>query len=157
MTEPTTWPVIAGVSAYFCADQDLYDMVDENLRQHDPRHPTADPLRAVAYQGLTGIYGKSAGHNTGAGEDSEASEAMINIADEPDARPVWFCVWGDCANIAQAICKVQNTCSASELSFSPTARTRVRSGPCWFISLVGLLVKLAERGGFEPPIRVLAV
>jgi hypothetical protein len=93
----------------------LYDLVDENLRRHDPRYPTADQLRAVTYQGLTGTYGKSVSNNIGAGKDSEASKAIIKIVDKADPRPVWFCVWGDCANIAQAIWKVQNTRSAAEL------------------------------------------
>ena len=45
----------------------------------------------------------------------EASDAIIKIVDKPDPRPVWFSVWGDCSNIAQAIWKVQNTRSAAEL------------------------------------------
>jgi hypothetical protein len=94
---------------------DLYDQVDENLRKHDPRYPTADKLRAVTYQGLTGTWGKSVSNNIGTGKDSEASAAIIKIVDKPDLRPVWFCVWGDCANIAQAIWKVQNTRSPGEL------------------------------------------
>ena len=30
---------------------DEYDKVDENLRKHDPKYPTADALRAVTYEG----------------------------------------------------------------------------------------------------------
>lgn len=93
----------------------LYDKVDENLRKHDSRYPTADYLRSVTYQGRSGTYGGSVSNNIGAGKDSEASEAIINIVDKPDPRPVWFSVWGDCSNIAQAIWKVQNTRSAAEL------------------------------------------
>src|SRR5690349_18937053 len=36
----------------------LYDQVDENLRQHDARYPTADRLRAVTWQGRSGTWGK---------------------------------------------------------------------------------------------------
>jgi PKD repeat protein len=93
----------------------LYDQVDENLRKHDPRYPTADYLRSVTFQGLTGTWGKSVSNNMGSGKDSEASNAIIRIVDKPDPRPVWCCVWGDCSNIAQAIWKVQNTRSAAEL------------------------------------------
>ncbi len=93
----------------------LYDKVDENLRKHDPSYQTADELRAVTFQGRSGTWGKSVGNNIGEGKDSEASEAIINIVDKPDSRPVWFSVWGDCSNIAQAIWKVQNTRSAPEL------------------------------------------
>jgi hypothetical protein len=93
----------------------LYEQVDDNLRSHDPRYPTADAMRSITYQGLTGTWGKSVSNNIGAGKDSEASDAIIKIVDKPDPRPVWFCVWGDCSNIAQAIWKVQNTRSAAEL------------------------------------------
>jgi hypothetical protein len=94
---------------------DLYDKVDENLRKHDPRYPTAEALRKVTVQGLTGTWGKSVTNNIGAGKDSEASEAIIKIVDKPDPRPVWFSVWGDCSNIAQAIWKVKETRTPAEL------------------------------------------
>jgi Protein of unknown function (DUF1593) len=94
---------------------DLYDQVDDNLRKHDPRFPTANYLRTVTFQGLTGTYGRSASNNIGDGKDSEASEAVIKIIDNSDPRPVWFAVWGDCSNIAQAIWKVKQTRSAEEL------------------------------------------
>jgi len=93
----------------------LYDQVDENLRKHDTRYPTANHLRSVTFQGLSGTYGKSIINNLGEGKDSEASQAIIKIIDKPDPRPVWFCVWGDCSNIAQAIWKVNQTRSAEEL------------------------------------------
>lgn len=94
---------------------DMYDKVDENLRKHDPRYPTADALRKVVYQGLSGTWGKSVDNNIGNGKDSEASEAIIRIVDKPDPRPVWFSVWGDCSNIAQAIWKVKQTRTPAEL------------------------------------------
>ncbi len=94
---------------------ELYDQVDENLRQHDPRYPAADTLRALVCQGRNGTWGKSVDNNIGEGKDSEASERIIRIVDDPDPRPVWFSVWGDCSNIAQAIWKVQKTRSPAEL------------------------------------------
>jgi hypothetical protein len=94
---------------------ELYDQVDENLRKHDARFPSANALRAVTFQGLSGTYGKSVQNNIGEGKDSEASDAIIRIIDKPDPRPVWFCVWGDCSNIAQAIWKVKQTRSDEEL------------------------------------------
>lgn len=94
---------------------ELYGNVDENLRKHDTRYPTAGNLRSVTFQGQSGTWGKSVSNNIGKGKDSEASEAIIKIVDKRDARPVWFCVWGDCSNIAQAIWKVQQTRSKKEL------------------------------------------
>jgi len=93
----------------------LYDQVDENLRKHDSKFSTADYLRSITFQGRSGTWGGSVSNNIGAGKDSEASEAIISIVDKPDPRPVWFSVWGDCSNIAQAIWKVKNTRSATEL------------------------------------------
>jgi hypothetical protein len=92
-----------------------YEKVYPNLIKHDKRYPTADKLRSLTVQGLSGTWGKSVDNNIGEGKDSEASEQIIKIVDKPDPRPVWFCVWGDCSNIAQAIWKVQKTRSAAEL------------------------------------------
>jgi hypothetical protein len=102
---------------------DLYDRVDENLRRHDPRYPTADKLRAVTWQGRSGTWGSPSVGTTakplkdilGEGKDSEASDAIIRIVDRPDPRPVWVCVWGGPREVAQAIWKVRETRSPAEL------------------------------------------
>jgi hypothetical protein len=94
---------------------DLYDRVDGTLRQHDPRFPTADRLRSVTWQGRDQTWGKPADTILGEGRDSEASEAIIRLVDGPDPRPIWFCVWGGPADLAQAIWKVRATRSAAEL------------------------------------------
>ncbi|RPI04616.1 MAG: DUF1593 domain-containing protein, partial [Ignavibacteriae bacterium] len=93
----------------------LYDHVDENLRKHNSRYPTADALRAVTFQGRSGTWDKSVSNNIGANKESEASNAIVNIVDKPDSRPIWFCFWGDCSNLAQAIWKIQNSRSAADL------------------------------------------
>ena len=72
----------------------LYNRVEENLRLHDTRFPTADQLRKVTWVGLSNSYAKPAGEIIGLGKDSEASEAIISLIDKTDPRPVWFCVWG---------------------------------------------------------------
>lgn len=93
----------------------LYAKVYDNLIKHDTAYPTADYLKSVTFQGRSGTWGKTVSNNIGSGKDSEASNAIISIVDKPDTRPVWFCFWGDCSNLAQAIWKVQNTRSAEEL------------------------------------------
>jgi hypothetical protein len=93
----------------------LYDQVDENLRRHDLRYPTADHLRSVTWEGSPGNWGKPANEILGEGKDSEASEAIIKVVDRSDPRPVWVCVWGGPQEVAQAIWKVQHTRSAGEL------------------------------------------
>lgn len=93
----------------------LYDQVDENLRKHDSRYPTADHLRAVTWQGRDGTWGKPAEGIIGEGRDSEASEAIIKVVDRPDPRPIWVCVWGGPCDVAQAIWKVRKTRTPAEL------------------------------------------
>jgi hypothetical protein len=93
----------------------LYDQVDENLRKHDSRYPTAEQLRAVTWQGRDKTWGKPAAEIIGAGRDSEASEAIIKIVERADPRPVWVCVWGGSCDVAQAIWKVQKTRTPAEL------------------------------------------
>lgn len=93
----------------------LYAKVYDNLKAHDSKYPTPEYLRSVTYQGRSGTYSGTVANNIGAGKDSQASDAIISIVDKPDTRPIWFCIWGDCSNLAQAIWKVQNTRTDAEL------------------------------------------
>lgn len=111
----------SGTKAYIARKQNildilnLYDQVDENLRKHDPRYPTADYLRSVTWQGRDKTYGKNGVKNLGKGMDTEASDAIVKIVDKPDDRPVFVCVWGGSYEVAQAIWKVKNTRTPAEL------------------------------------------
>lgn len=93
----------------------LYQKVYPNLKKHDPRYPTAAYLRSVTFQGRDNTWGKPADKIIGRGKDSEASDAIIRIVDQPDPRPVWVCVWGGSCEVAQAIWKVQHTRSSADL------------------------------------------
>jgi hypothetical protein len=93
----------------------LYDQVDENLRKHDPRYPTADRLRSVTWEGRSNAWGKPAKDILGEGKDGEASNAIISVVDRPDPRPVWVCVWGGSREVAQAIWKVRATRTPADL------------------------------------------
>lgn len=101
----------------------LYDQVDENLRRHDVRYPTAEKLRSVTWEGRNGAWGtpkvgtttKPLDNILGEGKDSEASDAIVRIVDRPDPRPVWICVWGGSREVAQAIWKARATRSPAEL------------------------------------------
>lgn len=93
----------------------LYSQVYDNLKVHESNYPAPDHLRSFTFQGRSGTWGGTVVNNIGAGKDSEASNAIISILDKTDPRPVWFCFWGDCSNLAQAIWKVQNTRSSAEL------------------------------------------
>jgi len=92
-----------------------YDDLDENLRRHDARYPTADQLRSVTWQGRSGTWGKPANSIIGVGKDSEASESIIALLDEPDSRPIYFGVWGGSCDLAQALWKIKETRSVSEV------------------------------------------
>ncbi|MBS0262891.1 MAG: DUF1593 domain-containing protein [Planctomycetes bacterium] len=93
-----------------------YAEVYQNLQRHDDRYPDPAHLRTVTFQGRHGTWGKPGTANIGASHDSEASDALIAIADKPDPRPVYICVWGDCSVVAQAVWKVRNTRRAAEFS-----------------------------------------
>lgn len=86
-----------------------YDEVDENLRRHDKRYPTAQQLRLLTWQGRSGTYGRPASELVGEGHDSEASEKLVALLDSSDPRPVWFCVWGGSCDLAQAFWKIKET------------------------------------------------
>ena len=111
----------AGTFAFIAEDEhildvlDHYDKVDETLRTHDPDFPRANYLRSVTYEGRDGTWGEPADEILGKGMDSEASEAIIDIVDHPDPRPVWVCVWGGPREVAQAIWKVKHTRSPAEV------------------------------------------
>lgn len=103
---------------------DEYDKVDENLRKHDPKYPTASELRAVTFEGKGNNNGikiqwgcdkQSPDEIIGKGKDSEASKAIIAAVDKDDPRPIWIAVWGGPREIAQAIWDVKNTRSEKEL------------------------------------------
>ncbi len=102
---------------------DLYEKVESNLRKHDPKYPTAQSLRKITWEGRSGTWGAPAvGTKTrpieellGNDKDSEASDAIIEIVDRDDSRPVWICVWGGSREVAQAIWKVRATRSPVEL------------------------------------------
>ena len=89
---------------------DEYDKVDENLRKHDPKYPTANALRAVTFEGKGNNNGikiqwgcgkQPVEEIIGKGKDSEASNAIIAAADKPDSRPLWISVWGGPREVAK--------------------------------------------------------
>jgi len=90
---------------------DAYAKVRDNLELHEPGFPTADALRAVVAEGRPD-YGMSA---VGLGKSSPGSELLIRSVDRPDPRPLWVAVWGGPNVLAQALWKVSETRSATDL------------------------------------------
>ena len=102
---------------------DEYDKVDERLRKHDSKYPTADALRAVTFEGRGNNHGikiqfgcdkQPVTDIIGEGMDSEASNAIITAANKLDPRPIYIGVWGGPREVAQAIWRVQKTRSEEE-------------------------------------------
>ena len=86
-----------------------YSAVYPALKRHDARYLAPDLLRQRCFEGRSGTYGKPAPELIGAGRNSEASEAIIRLLEQPDTRPIWFCMWGGPADLAQALWKISNT------------------------------------------------
>ena len=91
---------------------EAYGKVRENLELHEPGFPTAESLLQRVTQGPP-VYGMQ---GVGEGQDSPASELLIEAADKDDPRPMWVTVWGGPNVLAQALWKVRNTRSAEALN-----------------------------------------
>ena len=102
---------------------DEYDKVDERLRKHDSKYPTADALRAVTFEGKGNNHGikiqfgcdkQPVTDIIGEGMDSQGSNAIITAAHKPDPRPIYIGVWGGPREVAQAIWRVKKNRSEEE-------------------------------------------
>jgi hypothetical protein len=89
---------------------DAYAEVRPTLVQHDPNYPTADRLRSLVKAGQP-LAGPKVPVTTSIGpdRDTEASEWIIRVVDQPDPRPVWVCLWGGSADLAQALWKIRQS------------------------------------------------
>lgn len=89
---------------------DAYAMVQPRLVQHDPAYPSAAHLHSQVKSGQPKASPKvPITTSFGEGLDTEASEWIIRVVDQPDTRPVWVCIWGGSADLAQALWKMQQT------------------------------------------------
>lgn len=88
-----------------------YDKVRNNLEKHEKGYPTTDFLLSILKEGIP-KFGMEA---VGEGMDSEASELIIQSVDADDSRPVWVLVWGGPNCLAQALWKINQTRSPSEV------------------------------------------
>jgi hypothetical protein len=91
---------------------DAYGKVRDNLEKHEVGFPATDFVRSKITEGLP-EYGMQA---VGEGKDSPASEALIQAADQDDARPLWVTAWGGPNVLAQALWKVRETRTTAELA-----------------------------------------
>ncbi len=91
------WRVIEIIKAY--------GKVQPNLLKHEPGYPEASFLLDRVKRGYPD-FGMNA---VGEGKDSEGSEWIIRVLDQPDDRPVWVLVWGGANTLAQALWKLHLT------------------------------------------------
>ena len=97
-----------------------YGEVRDNLEQHEAGFPSGDDLLGVVTEGLP-VYGML---GVGAGNDSPASEALIGAIDKEDPRPLWVTAWGGPNVLAQALWKLRETRSTTDLK-TAIAKLRV--------------------------------
>lgn len=89
---------------------DAYGRVQPNLLLHDPAYPSAETLHTIVKHGLP-VFGMS---GVGEGRDSEGSDWIIRVLEEPDERPLWVAVWGGPNTLAQALWRIRESRSAAE-------------------------------------------
>jgi hypothetical protein len=89
-----------------------YGQVRANLLLHDPDYPTSSALLGVIKRGNP-VPGTT---SLGAGKDTEGSNWIIQVVDKADSRPVNVSVWGGATDLAQALWRVRNDRTSSQLA-----------------------------------------
>ncbi len=88
-----------------------YGKVQPNLNKHEAGFPEAEVLFMKVKQGIA-KYGME---GVGDGKDSEGSDWIIKVLEEKDERPLWISVWGGVNTLAQALYKIKNTKTETEV------------------------------------------
>lgn len=97
-----------------------YGQVVGKLSQNSSGYPSKSQLSSILKRGATGIpVGSGSGSNVennliGSGKDSEGSDWIIYVVDNNSS--VYISIWGGAVDVAQALWKVKNTRSSSELN-----------------------------------------
>lgn len=77
--------------------------------------PSPDYLRSIIREGQK-VGGRERGlEGMGEGKDSEGSDLIIQVVDEPDERPVHIAIWGGANTLAQALYKVRSERNAEDM------------------------------------------
>jgi len=90
---------------------EAYGKVRDNLLVHASGYPTEQELQARVRSCLP-VYGIE---GVGEGMDSEGSEWILRVLDEPDDRPLWIPIWGGANCLSQALWKLKETRSPAEV------------------------------------------
>jgi hypothetical protein len=87
-----------------------YGKVRSNLLTHSSGYPEVNKLLDVIKDGNDN--GMAA---TGNGKSSPGSNHIIKTGTNNDQRPLWICIWGGAATLAQALIDAKGSLSTSEL------------------------------------------
>lgn len=90
---------------------EAYGKVRDNLELHETGYPTSKHLLSLVREGRKD-YGMNA---VGEGMDSSGSDFLIEVLNRDDSRPVWVTAWGGPNVLAQALWKIRETRTPSEL------------------------------------------
>jgi hypothetical protein len=101
---------------------DAYGQVRPNLLLNAKGWPEAADLAARVYAGQS-AYGLAA---TGPAKDSDGARAILRAAEKDDPRPLWICIWGGAATLAQALIDARATETPEQLART-IAKLRVYS------------------------------
>jgi len=82
-----------------------YAKIQPGLLKHEPGFPPAETLATKVKKGLA-TYGMK---GVGEGKDSEGSDWIIKVLEQPDDRPLWITIWGGPNTLAQALWKIRQT------------------------------------------------
>ncbi|MEM6645224.1 MAG: nucleoside hydrolase-like domain-containing protein [Bacteroidota bacterium] len=91
---------------------DAYRQVRPNLLQHHPDYPDADYLRR---QVKLGNEDRTKMHTVGPKNDTPGSRHIIDVLLDDDPRPVWVQAWGGTNTIAQALWRLQQSYTPTQI------------------------------------------
>jgi len=87
-----------------------YQTVYPNLLKHNKSFPAPEYLLSIVKRGNP----QRGWENVGEGHDTEGSEWIISQVNKKDKRPLNICIFGGQTDLAQALWKVKNSCSAKK-------------------------------------------
>ena len=87
-----------------------YGEVYDTLSQHAQGYPSEAELQDLVMSGQPG-YGMA---SVGTGRSTEGSDAIIDLLEAEDERPLWISVWGGANTLAQALYDIRETRSEAE-------------------------------------------
>ncbi len=95
---------------------DSYAEIEDNLRKHSADYPTVDYLKSKVKTGCAGNGDKIPMEAyIGEGKDTEGSEWIIKVVDQPNDKPIHIAIWGGACDLAQALWKIEQERSQAEV------------------------------------------